>query len=97
MYLLRATILSAGWFEFLIIAIDLSDFEVLNYIMGHRHLPNMPNMSGFNQGHGNNRQPQQSYHPTGNIFLCLVLFNSVLISTYTVNCHFAIRLLWFFC
>ncbi|KAK1396412.1 RING/U-box domain-containing protein [Heracleum sosnowskyi] len=32
--------------------------------MGHRHLPNLPNMSGFNQGHGNNRQPQQSYHPT---------------------------------
>lgn len=33
--------------------------------MGHRHFPNLPNISGFNHGgHGNNRQPQQSYHPT---------------------------------
>lgn len=62
--LTRTTILSAGWFEFLIIAIDLSDLEVLNFIMGHRHFPNLPNMSGFNQGHGNNSQPQQTYHPT---------------------------------
>lgn len=68
MHLLRTTILFAGWLEFLIIAIELSDLEVLNYIMGHRHFPNLPNMSGFNYGgHGNNHQPQQSYHPTGNI------------------------------
>lgn len=33
--------------------------------MGHRHFPNLSNMSGFNQGHENNRQSQQSYHPTG--------------------------------
>ncbi|KAL8145814.1 hypothetical protein AgCh_003818 [Apium graveolens] len=57
--------LTRGWLEFLIIAIDLSYLEVLNYIMGHRHFPNLPNMPGFNNGgHGNNHQPQQSYHPT---------------------------------
>ncbi|XP_063949681.1 probable E3 ubiquitin-protein ligase ZFP1 isoform X2 [Daucus carota subsp. sativus] len=32
--------------------------------MGHRHFPNLSNMSGFNQGHDNNHQSHQFYHPT---------------------------------